>query len=503
MKEKQTLRKRILFITPLPPPVHGSAMMSQYIRDSRLINEAFDCDFVNLSTSRRMDEIGRKPLLKLVRFAGAFLKVLGKLISHRYDLCYLAITCHGLGFLKDAPFVLLCKGFGRKIVIHQHNKGMSSCVDRWPYRWLLPWVYRHTKVILLSWRLYPDIQQVVSREQILICPNGIPESSSPVAYEKEAHAVPRLLFLSNLLVSKGVLVLLDALQLLKEKGYSFVCDFVGGETAEIDARRFQEEVEKRGLNRIALYRGKQYGKDKEHFFQQADLFIQPTLNDCFPLVQLEAMEYRLPVISTEEGGIPDLVRQDENGLLVEKNNPVSLAQGVGRLLDDAALREKMGEAGYRLFKAHYTQQAFEACLKDCLTHINHLGGGKLTLCRYLGRKVGSEKEEIFQQADIFVFPTYYDNECFPVVLLEAMQHRLPIVTTDEGGIADIVQDGVNGFVCARQDASAVAQQLTLLLTDSSLREQMGEAGFHTYLKHFTIQEFESKMRDGLQKSLGS
>lgn len=127
----------------------------------------------------------------------------------------------------------------------------------------------------------------------------------------------------------------------------------------------------------------------------------------------------------------------------------------------------------------------------------------MTLCRYLGRKVGSEKEEIFQQADIFVFPTYYDNECFPVVLLEAMQHRLPIVTTDEGGIADIVQDGVNGFVCARQDASAVAQQLTLLLTDSSLREQMGEAGFHTYLKHFTIQEFESKMRDGLQKSLGS
>ena len=107
----------------------------------------------------------------------AYCLVLGKLMHRRYDLCYLAITCHGIGFLKDAPFVLLCKLFGKKIVIHQHNKGMSRDVKQWPYRWLLPLVYRNTKVILLSWRLYPDIENVVRKEQILICPNGIPEET--------------------------------------------------------------------------------------------------------------------------------------------------------------------------------------------------------------------------------------------------------------------------------------------------------------------------------------
>ena len=50
---------RVLFIAPLPPPVHGSAMVSQYIKESRVVNEAFDCDFVNLSTSRSMEEIGK------------------------------------------------------------------------------------------------------------------------------------------------------------------------------------------------------------------------------------------------------------------------------------------------------------------------------------------------------------------------------------------------------------------------------------------------------------
>ena len=165
--------KHILFITPLPPPVHGSAMVSQCIKDSELIRGEFDCDFVNLSTSRRMDEIGKGGAKKLLRFAGSFFLLFYKLLVHRYDLCYLAITCHGVGFLKDAPFVLLCKLFGRRIVIHQHNKGMSGCIDRWPYRWLIPYIYKHARVILLSWHLYPDIAQAVKREQVMICPNGI------------------------------------------------------------------------------------------------------------------------------------------------------------------------------------------------------------------------------------------------------------------------------------------------------------------------------------------
>ena len=60
---------KVLFIAPLPPPVHGSAMVSQYIKDSKLVNEQFDCDFVNLSTSRRMDEIGKGGAKKILRCA--------------------------------------------------------------------------------------------------------------------------------------------------------------------------------------------------------------------------------------------------------------------------------------------------------------------------------------------------------------------------------------------------------------------------------------------------
>lgn len=377
-------KSRILFVGTLPPPVHGSAVVSQQIKDSKLINETFVGDWVNLSTSRRMDEIGKTTLAKPFRLLGALCKEFWLLMTKHYDLCYLAITCHGNGFLKDSPFVLLAKLFRKKIVIHQHNKGMANDVDRWPYRWLLPLCYKNAKVILLSWYLYPDIKKVVPRENVVICPNGIrvqefiDERSDKVDYRSskvqekaETNRVPRLLFLSNLIESKGVFVLLDALKILKDKGYSFICDFVGGETKEIDSKRFTEEVNMRQLNRLVFYRGRKYGKEKEEFFKKADMFVFPSMEDCFPLVLLEAMASKIPIVTTTEGAIPDEVKDGENGLIAQKNDAESLATCISKLIDAPELRKKMGQSGRKRLELMFSEEIFEKRMKDILwTSIN-------------------------------------------------------------------------------------------------------------------------------------
>ena len=369
MKLLKMSKSRVLFITPLPPPVHGSAMVSQYIKDSLLIGNSFDCDFVNLSTSRSIDEIGKKTLMKYIRFIGAYLIVLWKLMTHRYALCYLAITCYGLGFLKDAPFVLLCKLFSRKVVIHQHNKGMGKCVDKKPYKWLLPLVYKNNKIILLSWYLYEDIAKVVKREQILICPNGIPEISETRNIHECKNSVPRLLFLSNLIESKGIYILLDACKILKEKGYKFICDFVGGETTEINRAVFESAVKKKGLDEYVVYQGPKYGNEKERYWNAADVFVQPTYEDCFPLTIVEAMQHGKPVVSTDEGAIPDLVVDGVNGFVCERRNVDSLANALEILLKDKDLRVKMGIEGYNQYINKFTLNAFEKNMNDLFNKI--------------------------------------------------------------------------------------------------------------------------------------
>ena len=356
-------KAKILFVVPLPPPVHGSTVMCNYIKESQLINDEFDCDYVNLSVSRNMEEVHRFMWVKIWRFIYAYINVFFKLLSHKYDLCYIAISFHK-GLLKDAPFVFLCKLFRRKIVIHLHGKGASEDAKNGFYRWLLRNTFMNTKVIMLSWLLYPDVEQFVKREDVSICPNGIPVVN--LEYIERNNPIPRLLFLSNLLVSKGVFVLLDALQLLMDKGYSFVCDFVGGETNEIDEKRFAEEVNKRGLNQLVIYHGKKYGAEKEKIFDQTDVFVFPTFNDTFGLVNLEAMAHHLPIVATNEGGIPDVVKDGENGLIGEQKNPLSIASCIERLLCDKEMRKEMGKNGYQKLIEHFTIDVYESNIRNIL-----------------------------------------------------------------------------------------------------------------------------------------
>lgn len=362
-------RKRILFIAPLPPPVHGSAVVSEQIRTSEYIRSHFDCDFVNLSTSRKMDEIGKGSPAKVVRFLSSYFKTFGLLLTRKYDLCYLAIACHGNAFLKDAPFVLLCKLFGRRIVIHQHNKGMQYDVERRPYKWLLPLVYRNTTVMLLSWLLYPDIEKVVARSQVKICPNGIPDCA--VEPNRAANVVPQVIFLSNLIESKGVIVLLDALSYLKDKGCSFSCVFVGSTTVDIDEQRFNSEVEKRGLEPFVTYKGRMYGDDKNRVLSESDVLVFPTYynNETFGLVLLEAMQNSLPVVTTDEGGIPDVVVDGEYGFICKRKDPVSLSESLQKLLEDKDLRVRMGEKGRVAYLKSFTVEAFEKRFVDIINSV--------------------------------------------------------------------------------------------------------------------------------------
>ena len=351
-------RPRILMIAPLPPPVHGSSMMTQYIKESEFINERIHMDWINLSTSRHMDEIGKKSFMKFWRFAFAYIKTIWNLLTHRYEACYIAITCHGNGFLKDAPFALLCKLFRCNLVIHQHNKGMANDIDKPIYRWLFPLVYKNSKVILLSWHLYPDIQRIVNKEQVAICPNGIPATSQ---YSKNPHSIPQLLFLSNLIISKGVYTLLDACKIINDDGYDFVCRFVGGETTEINKDKFDQEVIARGLENKVFYVGKKYGEEKYLEFTNADIFVFPTYykNECFPLVLLEAMQQSIPVISTTEGGIPDIIDHDKNGLLVSPKNANDLAMKIEALINNPDMRRSIGINGFNKYKKNYTLDKFE------------------------------------------------------------------------------------------------------------------------------------------------
>ena len=361
-------RPKILFVLHLPPPVHGAAMVGKYIHDSKLVNEKFECRYINLTTASSLEDIGRVSLSKLKAFVRLVRHIRREVKTFRPQLVYITPNAKDGAFYKDFIVVEMLKMMGCRVVAHYHNKGVSSRQDRWLDNLLYKRFFKGIKVILLGKSLYKDVEKYVRWEDVFICPNGIPETSMSLP-EKKANPIPRLLFLSNLLESKGVFVLLDALKILKDKGNAFVCDFIGGETVEIDGHRFQKEVHQRGLDRTCQYQGKKYGKDKDEAYQQADIFVFPTYNESFGLVLLEAMQYGLPCISTNEGAISDIVDDGVTGYIVEAHNAGHLAAKIEELIDDKQKRMDMGMNGYRKFQEQFTLDMFEKRMSEVLEQL--------------------------------------------------------------------------------------------------------------------------------------
>ena len=100
-----------------------------------------------------------------------------------------------------------------------------------------------------------------------------------------------------------------------------------------------------------------------------------------------------------------------------------------------------------------------------------------------------------------LFPTFYHNECFPLVLLEAMEHGLPCISTTEGGIPGIVDDGKTGFLVPKHDVAVLADKILLLLNDSVLRSNMGKVGREKFEKEFTLEVFEKRMVEILSNNV--
>ncbi len=359
---------KILFLIHLPPPVHGSSIIGKTIRVSETINKNFDCRYINLLASQNVAESGKVSIRKILGFVVTWLRVFFTLVKHRPQLCYLALTTTGTAFYKDILLVVLLKLLRIKRVYHLHNKGVSQHLHNPINRLCYRYVFKDTAVILLSRHLYSDIQQFVPLGKVHICNNGIADERQKTKGKRlEAEKIVRILFLSNLIESKGVFVLLEACEILKKKEITFECVFIGGE-GDVTASRLNDLIQKKGLASQVFFQGKKYSVEKNQAFSEVDIFAFPTYysKECFPLVLLEAMCYSLPVISTYEGGIPDIVEDSITGYLVPQKNVEALAEKLELLIKNPDLRQQMGAAGRRKYEQEFTLEIFEKKMVDIL-----------------------------------------------------------------------------------------------------------------------------------------
>ena len=343
--------------------------MGSVIRSSEIINQKFDNSFINILSSKSISSSGTISYSKVYGFIKIIINLLKKLFRFKPDLCCFALSTSGPAFYRDFILISVLKLFRIKIVYHLHNKGISKSSLRYLNYCLYKKVFSNSHVILLSTHLYSDLNKYVPKNKIHICFNGLEDQHNEV-YQKSNNAVVKFLFLSNLFESKGIYDLLEASKNLVKKGFDFKCIIIGSE-GDINHSDLIKKTTAEGLFNFVEVKGPQYGIVKFAFFNSSDVFIFPTYYDkeCMPLVTIEAMMFSLPVISTFEGGILDVVEDGVTGFLVPQRDVDLLGDRMEQLILNPDLREKMGKAGRKRYEEKFTQEIFEKRLCEILNTV--------------------------------------------------------------------------------------------------------------------------------------
>ncbi|MGH9592466.1 MAG: glycosyltransferase family 4 protein [Bryobacteraceae bacterium] len=106
---------------------------------------------------------------------------------------------------------------------------------------------------------------------------------------------------------------------------------------------------------------------------------------------------------------------------------------------------------------------------------------------------GERKAQLLVDADAFVYPTYYPMEAHPLVLVEALEAGLAVVTTRWAAIPEIIEDGVNGLLAKPQDVGDLAEKIEQVIREPALRERMGRANRQRFEGFYTHEHYGSRM----------
>lgn len=352
----------------MPPPVHGAAVVGQQIRNSQMILDTFNCSYVNYSTSESLGEIGRFSFKKIISVIQFIQSIRTKIQTEKPQLVYLTPSLSGWAFYRDWLMVRMIKRQRCAVVAHFHNKPPVSFTRKWFNKLLYKSFFSGLHSIFLAECLADTFKDYTQPQLVHVCPNGMPDAMCDIPANCSNRPYT-FLFLSNMMEEKGVIVLLQACALLKKRGYDYACNFIG-QWSDISEQRFNSLIEELDITENVHAYGGIYGIKKASYFSSADAFVFPTYYpaECLSLVVLEAMQWALPVLTTNEGALPEVVDAD-CGFIVQRKDANELADIMQYLLNNPEKGIAMGLKGRKKYEREYTLPVFEQRLTNILMQV--------------------------------------------------------------------------------------------------------------------------------------
>lgn len=305
--------------------------------------------------TKRLEERGIK-IHYLGKSGGLDIKIVKKLYKVMKDLHIDIVHTHRYVLQYVIPAAILS---GVKIRVHTvHNiaeKELDSSRQKLAF-----FFYKFCNVTPVS--ISPIVQQSVMKryglkeEQTPIVLNGTDLSRCITKKNYQAHEPFRFVHIGRFSEQKNHGSIIEAASILKSRCYKFTINLIGGAGNEEERK---QEVKQKGLEDIIIFSGLQ--SNVYPFLSESDCFILPSLYEGMPVSLVESMGCGLPIIASAVGGVPDMITDEESGLLINPNSK-ELYHAMKKMMDGSeSYRESLGKkalAKSRLFSAENMRDGY-------------------------------------------------------------------------------------------------------------------------------------------------
>jgi glycosyltransferase involved in cell wall biosynthesis len=352
------MKKKIIFLGKLPPPYIGPAVATRIILNSKLKDD-FELIHLDLSDHRDINTLGNFDFTNFYLAFKQYFNLIRLILKHKPHLVYIPVGQTTVSYIRDSIFILLARLFRRKVVCHLRGGNFKNWFDSANsfVKWWVRYVHRKISAqIVLGNNLRHLFNWLIPDERIFVVPNGGNYKFPPV--KKSGNNI-HVLYLSNLIRTKGVLEVLRAAVIINESEKIKNIKFLfAGNWQDNETRIDFEDILAKHPHLPVEVIGSVQGEEKLWLLASVDIFVFPTFypHEGHPWVIVEAMAAGLPIISTDHGAIVESVVDKKNGFLVEKKNPQQIADKIIYLIENPEVRHQMEIESINRYKENFSEE---------------------------------------------------------------------------------------------------------------------------------------------------
>ena len=353
------MKKKNIKVLMLGPDrsVHGgiSAIVNNYY-------EAGLDKMVDLTYIGTMKE-GSK-FKKLLVALSAYLKFLRCVDD--YDVVHVNASSDS-SIMRKSFFISAAKRRGKKIIIHQHGGDFKNFFENQISlrgRKYLKKIFGMADVLLVlteSWKEY--FSNLTDSGKINVLYNAIVTRGQVADNYKGSHDLHKILFLGRICKDKGMDELFEAIDQI-HKDFPDVVLYLGG---IFEDNSYIEKVEDRST--YVKHLGWVKGDEKNKILSECGIFVLPSYYEGFPVSVIEAMFSGLVVVGSSVGGIPEIIDDGENGILIPARDAAALKNA---LIDVISDEEKSKKLCAMAIKKSQNMYSIDVCIEKLVNIYNSL-----------------------------------------------------------------------------------------------------------------------------------